>query len=795
MQFPARDFTNQYISASYQDVLQKYDPSDIFYVLDGFGNVIFALPSASVGQMLITSDITSSMTVASASYAVTQSYTNILIQSSSFASSSVSSSYSVSSSHSENADNADFSLAAYYSTTSNTASYLRGSGLIRGGLLFDTSSVISINQEGYIYWDNESHTLAIKPNITASTLQVGQETWIQYVAGEDITNGDAIYIATVSDADGHPVCKKAIADGSRTKYSVVAIATNDALSGSHNYATVQGIVNDLDMSSYPPGSPIYLSEIIPGGFRLDPPSDPYERILLGYCANQNGSVGRLLVNIVGIPDIFKPFVGLVNVPPITNLGAGNFTVGTSSVNLCTTSDGTGPIRTYPIPSASFYLTSSFLDAHYVYVTYNSGSPIYSISTNKDIVDDIQTTLVYTVTMGAGSSLSYVSWDQSGELLANKQNRRVIALRGIERESGLNLGESGSRYVTVSDGYIWQGIHRIYLSPVTSSVNRLVLAAHSASVWSGSLVTQYVNDVYDDGNNLVSLTGNRFVTNWVYRGIGNLNTTVIQLSNVYSKLADAVADGPPTPPPELKDIAILTGRAIFQQNGVNASLIESAFGETFGGGITTHNYLLGLQGGTDNEYYHLTFAEYTQLQSGTSSYSNRSLTASYAENAGSGGTILETGSFYPITSSWSVSASWAPGNGDSISASYALTASYALNAGQSGGTTLETGSFYPITSSWSQYALTASYVNVIPSGSTESASYATTSSHALTASYVSNVGGLSIPPYDYSNIIYSGPNGQIGTCTYRLGGISGSIVAEVTAIYSGNLFIGVSKSLG
>lgn len=132
MQFPARDFTNQYISTSYQDVLQKYDPADIFYVLDGFGNVVFSLPSASVGQMLITSDITSSMTVASASYAVTYSYTNVV--SSSFASGSISASYAFSSSHSDTSDNSDFSLASYYSTISNTSSYaITASYALNGG--------------------------------------------------------------------------------------------------------------------------------------------------------------------------------------------------------------------------------------------------------------------------------------------------------------------------------------------------------------------------------------------------------------------------------------------------------------------------------------------------------------------------------------------------------------------------------------------------------------------------------------------------------------------------------------
>lgn len=154
---------------------------------------------------------------------------------------------------------------------------------------------------------------------------------------------------------------------------------------------------------------------------------------------------------------------------------------------------------------------------------------------------------------------------------------------------------------------------------------------------------------------------------------------------------------------------------------------------------------------------------------SSSYSNLALTASYALNGGGGGTSLETGSTYLITSSWAISASWAPGGGSSDTASYAYTASY------------------------SQYALTASYVNIIPSGSTESSSYAITSSYSTVAQRVTD-SGLSIPPYDYSNIVYSGPNSQIGTCTYRSGGISGSIVAIVTAIYSGNLFIGVSKSL-
>lgn len=48
---------------------------------------------------------------------------------------------------------------------------------------------------------------------------------------------------------------------------------------------------------------------------------------------------------------------------------------------------------------------------------------------------------------------------------------------------------------------------------------------------------------------------------------------------------------------------------------------------------------------------------------------------------------------------------------SVTSSYAITASYALNGGGGGGgTTLNTGSTYPITSSWATSCVTASYFN-------------------------------------------------------------------------------------
>lgn len=134
MRFPLRDFTNQYISSSYQDVLQQYLPSDILYILDGYGNVVFTLPSASFGQMLITSDVTSSINVLSSSYSL----------------------------KSTTSENSDFAVLAGEVITARTASYALKS------IISENSDFASLSGES-ISSTSSSYSLISnnwKPNIT-----------------------------------------------------------------------------------------------------------------------------------------------------------------------------------------------------------------------------------------------------------------------------------------------------------------------------------------------------------------------------------------------------------------------------------------------------------------------------------------------------------------------------------------------------------------------------------------------------------------------------------------------------
>ena len=765
MTFTNRDLTDQFISLSYQDVLQQYvNTGSLLYVLDGYGNVVFGIQTASLGNVVITSDMTSSMTVLSASYS---QVIEIHTVSSSFASASISASYALNSTYSDTASyavyadyagTASVAIEAVTSSYAETASYLYGGGTIIGGLQFDTASAVSVNRAGYVFWDNDAMTLAIKPDLTGSTLQLGQEQWLRAYAGEYIANGSPVYVsASLNDL---PIVKLALADGrvGSVRSEVVGVATDNITSGSIGIITTQGQIHDLNTSGFVAGQSVYLSHINSGSLVSDWPEQPFEIVRVGYILKSDAVSGILQVAATNMEQSTYPFVGIHIAPTITSGSGGQLFVGTGSVNFSETSNGFGPVKNYQLPSASFTLNTSSLACQYLVATYNSGSPIYQLATDHEAIDEIQTTLVNILVYRTipGTTFSVISLDEPGNLLPNKILSRITDVHGTERESGLIIGVSGSRYCTLTEGRVWTGVDNPDLPALNSSSSRMILLANSASVFSSSYQSQLTNTLCDNGTNVVPLGSgnNHWVANYVYRGVGNQNTLIVMYSEDFSGtdgLINAQLGQPPATPEVMSDTTILVGRVIYQKGVAAPAKVQSAFFRSFTpAGITDHNELSNLQGGAAGEYYHLDSASYAQVASGTASYANQAATASVAHTA-----------------------------------SYALTASYAMNGGSGGGTGLATGSTYPITAS---HALTASYIANMPSGSTVSASYALTSSYAMNQ-------GIGIPRYDFSYVEYQGPYSQFSKCTYRVGGVSGSIVCIVDAYYNGALFIGVSKSLG
>ncbi len=112
MLFSNRDLSNQFISTSYQDVVQRYATGSNTYLLDGIGYEILGIPSSSIGNLIVTQEQTITSSI-SASYSLSSSYSN----------NSDSSSYSLNSLYSVDSI---YSTVSQYSSQSFTASYILG---------------------------------------------------------------------------------------------------------------------------------------------------------------------------------------------------------------------------------------------------------------------------------------------------------------------------------------------------------------------------------------------------------------------------------------------------------------------------------------------------------------------------------------------------------------------------------------------------------------------------------------------------------------------------------------------
>jgi hypothetical protein len=120
------------------------------------------------------------------------------------------------------------------------------------------------------------------------------------------------------------------------------------------------------------------------------------------------------------------------------------------------------------------------------------------------------------------------------------------------------------------------------------------------------------------------------------------------------------------------------------------LILSDIGTWYALGVTddgagSYTTNLTLTSNTGSYYASSSVYYYTQSIQLTSSFSSSwassslsssyAQTASYALNGGGAGTTLNTGSLYPITSSWAISASWSP----SVASSFAVSSSWASSS--------------------------------------------------------------------------------------------------------------------
>lgn len=301
--------------------------------------------------------------------------------------------------------------------------------------------------------------------------------------------------------------------------------------------------------------------------------------------------------------------GIQSAPSYVDNGDGTVTVGTGFFNLYRNPTGLGSISAFSITGTTYTPVDGV--TNYVIADYNSGNPILRITQDVSVINETTIIPVLTVYRG-GTFLHILEWDNLGLALSNKLHQSIVKTQRYRRESGLGLGETGIRNVTVAGGTVWTGAVRTVLGNFNSTIDNIYFNYHVGGVWNTTLVHQYNNLYYDNGTDLVSVNPNRYVINYVYIGVESRSEAYITLGGGnYGTLAEAVNSQPGPVPPLISSHAILVGRIIVLQGADVATQIDSAFvtpfTNTLGG---NHNDLAGLQGGVATEYYHLTSNQYT-----------------------------------------------------------------------------------------------------------------------------------------------------------------------------------------
>ena len=270
-----------------------------------------------------------------------------------------------------------------------------------------------------------------------------------------------------------------------------------------------------------------------------------------------------------------PQTGVIQLPVITRVGDGTITLEGGVVSINTLTSGQGRNVTFSMPDTTLIPTDNGVS--YVYADYNSGEPVYRITTNRDQFLTNFTLIPVIRISREGTIVHFLEYDEYGVQLANKMNLKDIFIHGFQRESGLILSTSTGRISTVSAGRVVFSVQWWDMVANISGTSGLLYEYYrSGGAWNRSLVTSYDAIYYCDGVNRQTLGNNQFVSKYFFRDAGDDNEVYYIHGDTYNKFSDALAEALPPVPELISSHSIYVGKIVIQQGATNGSAFPRAW---------------------------------------------------------------------------------------------------------------------------------------------------------------------------------------------------------------------------
>lgn len=262
------------------------------------------------------------------------------------------------------------------------------------------------------------------------------------------------------------------------------------------------------------------------------------------------------------------------------------------------------------------------DNNWIYIGYNSGTP--TAYATVDLADiNFNDEILIGQAYREGSDVYFTEAGPEMSNLAYKTARMHFDIWRVQRSSGLVLSETGTQNIAMTSGSAYYGTtKKDFTAEDTSSTDVFRSWYHSSGTWtSSSTPTQIDNLQYDDGTDLATLDPVQYGVHWVFLDLSN-NLHTVYGTDSYTLTEAENSQIPSDLPDYINDYAFIIGRIIIKKSETSFTDLSTAFETTFARqSASNHNDLGGIQGGTTDEYYHLTSNDYTgRFQSdGTSVY--------------------------------------------------------------------------------------------------------------------------------------------------------------------------------
>ena len=290
------------------------------------------------------------------------------------------------------------------------------------------------------------------------------------------------------------------------------------------------------------------------------------------------------------------FTGKISGGTLTDGGSGTLNVASGAGLIRNIDSDVGPLFSFEWAAASgVALTDDSIN--YIYVDYNSGTPVVTVTTDRSDVD-FTTMVALGRVYRLGTTLNIIQTGIPVGNLAWRVQDAIMQTQGFAHSSGATLSSPSGLKLATTDGLFYFGIVKVETDGKNTSGTDTFTSWYRNGSGGWTKVngqTDVSAQYYDDGDGtLGTVTAGRYCVHWVYILYdGSLHVQYGQVQN--STLATAQAAQPPSPPSLLANFAVLVGKVIVLRGASTIYQIQSAWSIAFEGSTATnHADLINLE---------------------------------------------------------------------------------------------------------------------------------------------------------------------------------------------------------